>query len=403
MTFMDMGDDVDLEALAHPQPMYKLLRDASPVVHMEDMGMHIVGTEAEVREVLHHPEVFSSGFDAVDIGQVRPLIPLQIDPPEHAKYRRVMDPHLAARQIIPREERVRALVNELIDRFIERGRCDMHAEFTVPLPCTVFLELCGFPLDRLDTFLEWKDDIIRPQLRHPELAMDEAGMTAKRHETGRKIYDFFDGEIRKRQESPGDDVISQFAMGMVDGERMTHEQMQDVGFLFILGGLDTVTSTLDCAIAELGRDASLRDQLVADPSRVPAAIEELMRLHTPVMQVLRIVKQPHEMHGVRLETGDAVMVMIGAADTDPDEFGDDAEVADFDRDHNRHLAFGGGAHRCLGSHLARFELRIALEELHRRLPDYVVPEDAELRYSPGIREIEELPVEFTPGVREGAA
>jgi cytochrome P450 len=182
---------------------------------------------------------------------------------------------------------------------------------------------------------------------------------------------------------------------------MTHEQMQDVGLLFILGGLDTVTSTLDCALAHLGRHPDLRDQLVGDPDLVPAAIEELMRLHTPVMQVLRTIKQPHEMHGVQMEPGDTVMVMIGSADVDPDEFGEEAHIADFEREHNRHLAFGGGPHRCLGSHLARFELRIALEELHRRIPDYAVPAGAELSYSPGIREIESLPLLFTPGVREG--
>jgi cytochrome P450 len=407
-TFVDeatrAANPYDGSVAADPVPFYRELRAKAPVATLMDMpGTHVLSRYDDVKFALQHPEIFSSDFEAIDIGQQRPLIPLQIDPPEHAKYRRVMDPHLAHRQIVPREERVRALVNELIDRFIDRGSCDMHAEFTVPLPCTVFLELCGFSLDRLDTFLGWKDDIIRPQVRHPELAMDEAGMTAKRHETGRLIYDFFDQEIAKRRDSPGADVISQFAMGVVDGERMSHEQMQDVGFLFILGGLDTVTSTLDCAIAHLGRDPALRDQLVADPARVPAAIEELMRLHTPVMQVLRVVKQPHEMHGVKMEPGDSVMVMIGAADTDPDEFGAEAEIADFDRERNRHLAFGGGAHRCLGSHLARFELRIALEELHRRLPDYVVPADAELNYSPGIREIEKLPVEFTPGVREGAA
>jgi cytochrome P450 len=111
------------------------------------------------------------------------------------------------------------------------------------------------------------------------------------------------------------------------------------------------------------------------------------------------VKQPHEMHGVVFEPGDAVMVMIGAADTDPAEFGDTAGQVDFDRPVNRHLAFGGGPHRCLGSHLARFELTIALEELHRRLPDYRVPLGAELRYSPGIREIEVLPLDFTPQPR----
>ena len=125
-------------------------------------------------------------------------------------------------------------------------------------------------------------------------------------------------------------------------------------------------------------------------------------MHTPVMQVLRVVKQPHEMHGVAFEPGDTVMVMIGAADTDPTEFGDTAGQVDFDRPVNRHLAFGGGPHRCLGSHLARFELTVALEELHRRLPDYRVPDGAELRYSPGIREIAELPLEFTPQPRRSS-
>ncbi len=172
--------------------------------------------------------------------------------------------------------------------------------------------------------------------------------------------------------------------------------MSDMGFLFMLGGLDTVTSTLDCSVAFLGQHPERRDELVADLTRIPAAVEELLRVHTPVMQVLRVVKEPHEMHGVAFEPGDTVMVMIGAADTDPAEFGETADVVDFDRPVNRHLAFGGGPHRCLGSHLARFELNIALEELHRRLPDYRVVPDSTLSYSPGIREIAELPLEFTP-------
>ncbi|MBV9951226.1 MAG: cytochrome P450 [Acidimicrobiia bacterium] len=396
------ADPYSPEVAADPVPLYDELREHAPVASLMGLpGTHVISRYDDVKFALQHPEIFSSDISAVDIGQTRPLIPLQIDPPEHAKYRRVMDPHLAHRMMVPREEQVRALVNELIDDFVERGSCDIHSEFTVPLPCTVFLQLCGFPLDRVETMLEWKDNIIRPQLRHPDIAFDEEALTAKRHETGREIYEFFDTEIAARHASPTDDVISQFAHGEVDGERMTHEQMQDVGFLFILGGLDTVTSTLDCALAHLGRQPELRDQLVADPSLVPAAIEELMRLHTPVMQVLRTIKQPHEMHGVQMEPGDTVMVMIGSADVDPDEFGDEAHIADFEREHNRHLAFGGGPHRCLGSHLARFELRIALEELHRRVPDYVVPDGAELNYSPGIREIESLPLRFTPGVREG--
>ena len=128
---------------------------------------------------------------------------------------------------------------------------------------------------------------------------------------------------------------------------------------------------------------------------MPAAIEELLRLHTPVMQVIRVVRQEHEMHGIAMHPGDHVMVMIGAADTDPGEFGVDADDLVLDREVNRHLAFGGGPHRCLGSHLARLELRVALEELHRRIPDYALVDGAVLDYSPGIREIAKLPLTFT--------
>ncbi len=383
---------------ADPVPFYRVLRDKTPVAQLVDIpGTHVISRYSDVKFALQHPEIFSSDLVAVDIGQQRPLIPLQIDPPDHVKYRRVLDPHLAPRQIAPREDRMRVVVNELIDRFIERGSCDFHAELSVPLPCTVFLELCGLPLAELDAFLGWKDDIIRPQVRHPEIAFDLDALLAKRRESGQAIYDYFAEVIAERRATPGDDVISRFALGEVDGERMSHDQMLDVGFLFILGGLDTVTSTLDCAIGHLGRDAALRDALVADPAAIPAAIEELLRLHTPVMQVLRVIKEPFEMHGVKMEPGDHVMLMLGAADTDQAEFGGGAEQADFGREHNRHLAFGGGAHRCLGSHLARAELRVALEVLHRRIPDYRIPDGAELKYSPGIREIEHLPLDFTPG------
>ena len=387
----------DAIVAADPVPFYAELRARTPVAQLMEMpGTHIVSRYEDVKFALQHPEIFSSAFAAVDIGQTRPLIPLQIDPPDHVKYRRVLDPQLAPRVMAPREDDIRALVNHMIDGFADRGSCDFHAEFSVPLPCTVFMDLCGLPREELDLFLGWKDDIIRPQVRHPELAFDAEAMTAKRHETGAAIYAYFDRVFADRMANPGDDIFSRFATGEVDGERMTHEQMLDVGFLFILGGLDTVTSTLDCAVAHLGQSPAERDRIVADPTLVSPTIEELLRLHSPVMQVLRVIKEPHEMHGVTMEPGDHVMVMIGAADTDPGEFGPTAGHSDIDREQNRHLAFGGGAHRCLGSHLARFELRIALEELHRRLPDYRVADGAVLSYSPGIREVEHLPLVFTP-------
>ena len=390
----------DESVAADPRQFYAALRDHTPIAEMLELpNTHIISRYEDVKFALRHPEIFSSDLEAVDIGQDRPLIPLQIDPPEHAKYRRLMDPHLAMKHFVPMEDDVRALVTRIIDDFIETGSADFHSQFSIPLPCTVFLQLCGLPLEEIETFLRWKDNIIRPQVHDPEAADPDVAARI-RHDTARAVYDYFGDVISARRKDPGDDVMSRFTHGEIDGETMSDEEMLDIAFLFILGGLDTVTSTLDCSIADLGQNPARRDELVADPSKIPDAVEELLRVHTPVMQVLRVVKQPHEMHGVSFEPGDTVMVMLGSANTDPTEFGEAADDLDFDREQNRHFAFGGGPHRCLGSHLARFELRIALEELHRRMPDYRVVEGAELRYSPGIREIEHLPVEFTPGSKE---
>jgi cytochrome P450 len=378
------------EVAADPVPFYEALRRDCPVASFTGFGdgHWIVSRYEDVRHVLKAPEVFSSDLEAVDIGQERPLIPLQIDPPEHARYRRVIDPTLGPREVEPMEQQVRDLADRLLDGFVERGGVDAHAEFTVPFPCTVFLDLCGLPLENLTQFLEWKDNIVRPAVSDPAEAAD------LRRRTARSIYEYFGGEIDRRQARPGEDLLSRFLTSEVDGRRMSREEMLDICFLFLLGGLDTVTSTLDCSLAYLAAHPEHRSRLAGDPARTADAVEELLRLHTPVMQVLRVVTEPVELRGVEMQPGDTVVVMLGAADTDSAEFGADAEAFVLDRTSNRHFAFGGGPHRCLGSHLARLELRVALEAWHRRVPDYRVAEGVELAYSPGIREIAELPLVF---------
>lgn len=384
------------EVAADPVPFYERLRAECPVANFEGMdeGTHIISRYEDVRFALRHPEIFSSDSEAVSIGQDRPLIPLQVDPPDHAKYRRLMDPHLGPKEMAHLEDDVRVLVNELIDTFIEKGACNFHDDFSVPLPSTVFLRLLGIPYDELPRMLTWKDNIIRPGGGF----MDPEEAAEVRRQTGAEMYAFFEVAIDERIEEPRDDLLTMFVNAEVDGHTLSREEILDILYLFVLGGLDTVTSTLDCSIAYLAANPDRRQQLAADPELAAHAVEELLRHQTPVMQVLRVVKQEHEMHGVTMKPGDHVMVMLGAANTDHAEFDDGHEVA-FGREANRHLAFGGGPHRCLGSHLARLELRVALEEFHTRIPDYVVKDDVELAYSPGIREIAHLPLEFAPGPR----
>jgi cytochrome P450 len=384
------------EVAADPVPFYDALREHCPVASLDGLeGTHVLSRYEDVKFALRHPEIFSSDVVAVDIGQDRPLIPLQIDPPEHAKYRRLMDPQLGPREIAPLEADTRKLVNEIIDGFAERGTCDFHAEFSVPVPCTVFLQLSGLPLDNVEQFLTWKDNIIRPEV--PFGDVDAAQEIRKA--TGQAMYAYFGDVIDDRVANPGDDVISRFVHGLVEDRAMSRDEILDICYLFILGGLDTVTSTLDCSVAYLAQRPEHRRALVEQPDLIPHAVEELLRLHTPVMQVIRVVAQEHEMHGVTMKPGDTVMVMLGAADTDPSEF-DEAHEFLTERETNRHLAFGGGPHRCLGSHLARFELKVALEELHKRIPDYAITDGAALEYSPGIREVRELPLVFEPEVAD---
>jgi cytochrome P450 len=379
-----MGGESDPAALAHPQPLFKLLRDAGPVIDMGvELGLLIVGGDADVRHVLQHPEVFSSGVDAVHIGQVRPLIPLQIDPPQHRNYRKLLDPIFAPRQVALLEERTRSLVRDLIAPVLEEGRCNFHTAVAEPYPTTVFLQLLGLPLSRAKEFLALKDGIIRPPVTTQEERI------AYTDRVGQEIYAVLQEAIDERRGERRDDFLSMFLDAEVDGQRLTEEDVLDIGYLFFLAGLDTVTASLDCMISYLAQNPGHRRQLVEDPSVIQHAIEEMLRWESPVQGVVRITTEDTEIAGCPIPANQVVTVMLGSANTDERAW-DDVDSVDFDRAENRHIAFGGGAHRCLGSHLARMELRVALEEWHRAIPDYRIADGVELRYSQGLRSVENL-------------
>jgi cytochrome P450 len=381
--------DQAVAGLEEPQPMYKALRESSPV--FRSPSSVVLSRLADIEMALKHTELFSSNMDAVDLGNLRPLIPLQIDPPEHAKYRRILDPLFTPREMARREPEVTKLVNEMIDAFADRGECDFHAEFAVPLPCTVFLQLLGLPLEDLEQFLTWKDGVIRPE-GGPFTFEERHAATAP---VAQKIYDYFERAIDDHIANPRDDVLSALiaANFKEDGGALSREELLDICFLFLIAGLDTVTDSLDCFFVYLARHPEHRRQLIEQPDILPSAIEELLRWETPVPGVARVAMQDVEVGGCPISKGERVSPLLGAANTDPTEF-PDPDVVDFCRNPNRHRAFGGGPHRCLGSHLARMELRVALREFHRRIPDYEIPPGTELSYTGGLRSVESLPLTF---------
>jgi cytochrome P450 len=208
-------------------------------------------------------------------------------------------------------------------------------------------------------------------------------------ETGDEIYAYFNAVLDTREKEPRDDILTEILNAKVDGEQLTREEVLDICFVFLLAGLDTVTDSLTCAFLYLAEHPTHRQQIVDDPSIIPGAVEELLRWETPVITANRICTQDTEVVGCPVNSGDMVSVNLGAANVDTAEFPDAFDVR-FDREQNRHLAFGGGVHRCLGSHLARRELRVVLREWHRRIPDYEVKPGIELKYAVGLRSVENL-------------
>ena len=373
------------EALRSPQPLMAMMRNAAPVVSLERHGQDVtlVAKHDDVLTVLRNPDVFSSGSDAVQIGQIRPLIPLQIDPPEHAKYRKLIDPLFAPKRIALLEKPVRLLVRQLIDAVVDKGSTNFHSTIAEPLPSTVFLELLGLPVSRVDEFIVLKDGIIRPEGDTPE------ELLAAVNATGAKIYAVLEEVVDARIQNRGDDFISGFLDSEVDGDTLTREDVIDICYLFFLAGLDTVTASLDCLVAFLAQHPDHRQQLIDDPSLLPSAIEEMLRWETPVTGVARIAREDTELSGCPIAKGTPIAPLLLSANTD-ERFWDDADTIDFNREINKHLTFGGGVHRCMGSHLARMELRVALEEWHARVPNYRVADGVELEYSASLRQVENL-------------
>jgi cytochrome P450 len=378
---------LDMEA---PQERYRSTIESGGFLEpMEQFALSF--DRATTDHVLRHHEIFSSRVE-MNLGNVRPLIPLNVDPPQHSKYRKLLDPLFAPKRMDEQEDDITRRANALIEGFVERGECNFTEEFAEPFPSSVFLGLMGLPEGELHMFLRLRDGILHPEKHDANAMFDADARAAVMQRTGQEIYDYFGALVDERRKDPTDDVVSRFIAAEIDGDRLTRDDILDICFLFLIAGLDTVSDSLTCMYAFLATHPDHRRRIADDPGCIPNAVEELLRWESPVPAgVPRVARCDTELpNGKSVKEGTAVMVMYGAANVDPSECPDPFAVR-FDRDVNRHIAFGGGIHRCLGSHLARRELRITLREWHRRIPDYwIKPGHEKLEYPPGLRHVKDL-------------
>ncbi len=369
---------------------YTILRDAGPVIRSWRGSRMITSSEA-AEYALKHPELFSSkrAFDIV--GSPLAMVPIAFDPPEHTRYRRVLQPFFSPRGTAAWRPMMRALAGELIDGFAGRGECDLVADLAVPLPAQVFLTLFGLPLEDRDRLIAWKEALVNSfGAQGPERPSERAAAM------GAELYEYLVGHIARRRETGGTDDLLGRLLADTSDEGLSDSELLGLAFLFVLAGLETVTSALSTAFATLAAQPALRRQIAADPAAVPGAVEELLRVDGPVVFVPRIATRDVELAGELIPAGSYVMVAIAAASRDPAEH-PDPDTIDFGR-RERHLAFGGGPHRCLGSHLARMEMRVALEEWHRRIPEYELAPGVTPRvtWPAGLVGIDSLPLVFRP-------
>ena len=253
-----------------------------------------------------------------------------------------------------------------------------------------FLRLVGAPVEDMDFFLEFKDGVVHPKGETTEEIDANMAMA------GAKLMEYFVGFLAEKRKNAAtdDDVIANLIKSEIDGEPLNEFDLVNILFLFMFAGLDTVTSSMSCIFAWLGQHPEERAKLVADPSLIAAAVEELLRYESPVPSGMRYPEEDIDLgDGLVVPAGVEVNAFWAAANVDPTFF-DDATTVVLDRGRKDHMAFASGTHRCLGSHLARLELRLALEEFLKRIPDYTVDADVLGYNNIAVRAAEYLPISF---------
>ena len=378
-TDYDIFDPAYVEA---PYAVWDELRRRCPVAHSDRYGGSYMPTRyADVTAVAHDVEHFSSR----EVGVFQPppeeielngdpipggLPPISSDPPVHTWARKLINPFFSLPSVARYEEFTRELCRSLVDKFLEDGGGDVAAGYAQQIPVRVIAGTLGVSPDMADTFTGWVRAIL-------EFAND----AEKRIPAVIALAEFFQEQIAYRKEHPGDDLISSLLAAEIDGEPVPDDHIMGTAALALIAGVDTTWSAIGASLWHLATHEEDRKRLVAEPELLPTAIEELLRAYSPVTMA-RAANEGAEVAGCPIPHDAKVLLSFPAANRDPEVFAD-ADKVIIDRQQNRHVAFGVGIHRCAGSHLARMELRVAIEEFLARIPDFHLADGAEVTWAGG--------------------
>ena len=344
-------------------------------------GAWTVSHYDDIRRVYEDNELFSTEgaaqFQAL-AGETFPSIPLGIDPPDHGRYRRFLNPWFTPVAMNAMEPKIRAIVTEMIDAVVQDGEVDIAYDFGRIYPVRVFLNLMGFPFSMFDQFLEWEYAI----LHNPDIGA--------KAEAVKGILAYLRGFIAEKQANPDETLGSYIANGSMDGKPLTPDETIGTTWFLWLGGLDTVASTISQMFRRMALDTKLQARIRANPEIINSAVEEFLRVQ-PLVNSGRRIKKDFSWHGVDLKEGDWIACINSSGNFDENQF---ACPRDFDpeRKNNRHFTLIGGVHICLGAHLARRELRVLLSEWLSRVPPFRLKPGADTTVIPGLLSIRNLPI-----------
>jgi cytochrome P450 len=335
-------------------------------VHPMLAGAWVPRTYKELQQIYQDTDHFTvrgtSQF-AQMIGEDWYSIPHEADPPLHSKYRMLLNPMFAPKYIAQLESRIRQFAHDKLVALRPKGECDFVAEFAFEFPIRVFLELMGLPQKDMATFLEWEHAILRSDSIEPVAA------------AMKKITEYLAEQCAIRRANPADDLISLAVRSEIDGRKLTDDELKGFCFNLFVGGLDTVSTNMSNHFRHLAEFPDDQEFLRKNPERIGDAIDEMMRAYAAVTTI-RLCTQDTEIGGVTIKQGDMVMMPTHLAANDPEAFAN-PEVVDFDRK-PRHISFGYGPHVCIGMHLARREMKIAMEEALAILPQFKIKPGAKI-------------------------